>query len=335
VAAWCAALPKVELHLHLEGAIPLDTLWELVREHDARGEVRDRAALTERFAYRDFAHFIDVWVWKNAFLREEDDFTLIAEAVARELAAQHVRYAEVFFSPSDFVGHGLTTQGLAAAIRTGLDRVPEIKVGLIADLVRDTGPERAAVTLAEVAEVRELGIIGIGIGGSEQSYPPEPFAPVYERARALGLRTTAHAGEAAGAASVRGAMRVLRAERIGHGTRAAEDPSLLDELAATRLPVEMCPLSNVRTGVVASLAEHPIREFVDRGILVTVNTDDPMMFGNSLAEEYARLHAELGFTTGEIQGLVLNAVSASWLPAERKAALAAELHADPAWRTPD
>jgi adenosine deaminase len=331
VLDWCRRLPKLELHLHLEGAIPHDALWELVGKYGGDGDLGGPAGLAERFRYRDFAHFIEVWTWKNRFLREYDDFALVAEAVARDLAAQRIRYAEVFFSPGDFAGHGLAVQPLTAAIRAGLDRVPDVEVALIADLVRDTGPQVAAATLEAVAEVRELGVVGVGLGGSEQSYPPEPFAPVYERARRLELRTTVHAGEAAGPASVWGAIRVLRPDRIGHGTSAAEDPALVAHLAATRLPVEACPLSNVATGVVGSLDAHPIRRLRDAGVLVTVNTDDPKMFGNALAEEYALLQARLGFSADEVRGLLLDAVAASWLPATGKQQLADAFRGDPAW----
>jgi adenosine deaminase len=330
---WCRGLPKIELHLHLEGAIPHDALWELVGKYGGDGDLGGPAGLAERFRYRDFAHFIDVWTWKNSFLREYDDFTLVAEAAARDLAAQRIHYAEAFFSPGDFAGHGLAVQPLAAAIRVGLDRVADVEVALIADLIRDTGPQVAAATLEAVAEVREFGVVGVGLGGSEQSFPPEPFAPAYERARRLGLRTTVHAGEAAGPASVWGAIRALRPERIGHGTRAAEDPALLGDLAATGLPVEACPLSNVATGVVASLDEHPIRRLRDAGVLVTVNTDDPKMFGNSLAEEFALLHSRLGFSPDEVRGLLLDAVAASWMPEPGKQRMADAFRNDPAWTT--
>ena len=257
----------------------------------------------------------------------------MAEAVARNLAAQRIRYAEVFFSPGDFARHGLAVQPLAAAVRTGLDRVADVEVALIADLIRDTGPQVAAATLEAVAEVREFGVVGVGLGGSEQSFPPEPFAPVYERARGLDLRTTVHAGEAAGPTSVWGAIKALRPERIGHGTRAAEDPALVGHLATTRLPVEACPLSNVATGVVGSLEEHPIRRLRDAGVLVTVNTDDPKMFGNSLAEEYALLQTRLGFSADEVCGLLLDAVAASWLPEHRKQQMTDAFCSDPAWAT--
>ncbi len=328
---WLDRIPKVELHVHLEGAIPLPALWRLVRKYGGDPSVPTETALAERFAYRDFPHFIDTWVWKNGFLRELEDFTFVAEAVARDLAAQRVRYAEAFYSPGDFARHGLATQGLTAAIRAGLDRVPEVRVALVADLIRDFGPERGRRTLHEVAEVRSLGVVGIGIGGSEHAFPPEPWAGVYEEARALGFRTSAHAGEAAGAASVWGALRALRVDRIGHATRAVEDPALLDFLAERQVPLELCPLSNVRTGVVRSLAEHPIRRYRERGLWVTVNSDDPKMFHTSLAGEYRALCETFGFGGDDIRALVLAAARATWLPEPERARLVAGIEADPAW----
>lgn len=329
--SWFEQIPKVEIHLHLEGAIPHVALWELLQKYGGDASVPDLEALQRKFEYRDFPHFIDTWVWKNQFLREYEDFALIAEAVARDLAGQNIRYVEAFYSPSDFAGHGLEAQPLTEAIRAGLDHVPDTEIALVADLVRDRGPENAAVTLAEISEVRNLGVIGITIGGSEQDYPPEPFAEVYAEARRLGFHTSAHAGEAAGAESVWGSVRALRAERIGHGTRAHEDPALLDHLAEHQIPLEMCPLSNVQTGVVKSLEEHPIRRYFERDIIVTVNTDDPKMFGNSLAEEYRLLEEQLGFARDEVRTLILQAIQASWLPQDRQLELVRAVQQDPAW----
>jgi adenosine deaminase len=324
---WLHRLPKVELHLHLEGAIPLGALWRLIEKRGGDPEVPDPAALEERFRYRDFSHFIEVWVWKNGFLAEYDDFTFAAEAVARDLLDQNIVYVEAFYSPGEFRGRGLVPQRLTEAIRAGLDRVPGIEVRLVADLIRDLGPEHAARTLDEISEVRDLGVIGVGIGGSENEYPPEPFASVFREARRRGLRTSAHAGEAAGATSVWGAIRELSVDRIGHGTRAGEDERLVAHLAEHRIPLEMCPGSNVCTGVVGDLSSHPIREFMRRGLLVTVNTDDPAMFGNSLSGEYRDL-MDLGLTETEIRGLVENAIEASWADRETKVRLRERLAAD-------
>jgi len=328
---WFQRVPKVELHLHLEGAIPHGTLWELVQKYGGDPSVPDMAALERKFQYRDFPHFIETWLWKQEFLREYEDLTLIAEAVAHDLARQNIRYVEAFFSPADLAHLGLQTQRLTEAIRAGLARIPEVEVALVADLVRDRGPENAAITLAELCEVKDLGVIGVGIGGSEQDFPPEPFAPVYEEARRLGFHTSAHAGEAAGAPSIWGAIRSLGVERIGHGTRAEEDESLLDYLDEHQIPLEMCPLSNVRTGVVASISEHPIRRYFDRGIVVTVSTDDPKMFGNSLAEEYYLLEDRLGFSRDDIRAVILQGIRSSWMAEDQKQQLIRAFQDDPAW----
>ncbi len=330
--SWFDRVPKVELHLHLEGAIPLEALWELMRKYGGDPSVPDLAALERRFEYRDFPHFIETWLWKNEFLRELEDFTFIAEAVARDLERQNVRYVEAFYSPPDFAHHGLEAQRLTEAVREGLSRVSGIEVALVADLVRNYGPDRGARTLAEVREVKELGVVGIGIGGSEERFPPEPFAAVFEEARRAGFRTSAHAGEAAGAGSVWGAIRSLRVDRIGHGTRAGEDEALLGHLAEHRIPLEMCPLSNVCTGVVPSLGDHPVRRYFERDIPVTINTDDPKMFGSSLAEEYRLLVERLGFSRREIRSLITGAVGVSWLEEQRKRELLASIEIDPAWR---
>ncbi len=329
---WLERIPKVELHLHLEGAIPYDALWELVKKYGGDPEVPTLEALLRKFEFKDFPHFIDTWVWKNQFLREYEDFTFIAEAVARDLLEQNIRYVEAFYSPPDFTERlGLTTQKLTEAIRARFSQVPEIEINLVADLVRDFGPEKAAITLAEVAEVKALGVIGIGIGGSEQNCPPEPFQEVYEQARTFDFHTSAHAGEVAGAESVWGAVRSLEVERIGHGTRAEEDPALLDYLAEHQIPIEMCPISNIRTGVVQSIQEHPVKRYYERGLMITINSDDPKMFDNSMAEEYQLLVEEMGFSHDDIRVLIANGIRASWMPDEQKAQMLTTFRNDPAW----
>jgi adenosine deaminase len=329
---WFRQVPKVELHIHLEGAIPHGALWELVKKYNGDPSVPNPEALEHRFHYRDFPHFIETWIWKNQFLRKYEDFTFIAEEVARDLVRQNIWYAEVFFSPMDFARHGLKAQKLTEAIRMGLSRVPGVDIALVADLVRDFGPQRASGTLAELNEVKDLGVVGIGIGGSEQEFPPEPFKSVYEKAHQLGFKTSAHAGEAAGAASIWGAIRTLKVDRIGHGTRAKEDELLLEYLVEHKIPLEMCPISNVRTGVVKTPKEHPVRYYFERGIILTINTDDPKMFGNSLAEEYQLLEEELGFSRDEIRFLLLQSVQASWLSEEKKQQLIETIQATSAWQ---
>lgn len=332
--SWHDQVPKVELHVHLEGAIPHAALFALMQKYGGDPAVPDEAALVRRFEYKDFPQFIAAWSWKNRFLREYEDFTYLAELTARDMAAQGIRYAEVFFSPSLFARRGLAVQELTRAVRAGLSKVAEIEIALVADLVRDFGPESELTVLAQLGEVRELGVIGIGIGGSEHEFPPALFKRVFEQARALEFRTNAHAGEALGAQSIWDAVRELGVERIGHGTRAWEDPELVRHLVERQLPLEMCPMSNVRTQVVRSLREHPIRQYFQAGLLVTVNSDDPKMFQTSLADEYRLLEQECGFSRADIRQLILNAIRASWLPRERKTTLTEEFQRNPAW-SPD
>lgn len=305
------SMPKVELHLHLEGAIPLDAMWELVQRHGGDPEVPSPEVLRERFVFTDFAHFISTWEWKLKFHTTLDDYRFLAEAVADDLRRQGHVYVEAHVSPSD---SPLDPAELLVAVREGLDRVPGIDVALIPDLVRDTGPAHAMRTLDSVLAVREeAGVVGITIGGSEQHHPPAAFSAVYDRARGAGLRLTAHAGEAAGPESVRSAIRDLGVERIGHGVRAVEDQELLAELVATQIPLEVCPTSNLRTRVAASMESHPLRTLVDAGVFVTINTDDPAMFGCDLAGEYAAV-AGLGYDRETMMRLTANAIDASWAP---------------------
>jgi adenosine deaminase len=312
-------LPKIELHLHLEGSIPLPALWTLVEKYGPTSEVGSLQALQERFQYRDFPQFLETWVWKNQFLREYEDFTFLAAEVARDLAQQNICYVEAFFSPGDFSRLGLEAGRLAEAIRKGLDRFSDhVEVNLVADLTRDFGPENGMRCLHEVAEAQGAGVIGVGIGGSEHDFPPDPFADVYEEARRLGFRTSAHAGEAAGPESIWAAIQKLKVDRIGHGIHAIRDPDLVALLKRDRVPLEMCPLSNLRTGVVASAPDHPINPFYREGLLVTVSTDDPTMFNNSLVDEYLLLIDTFGFGFEDIVQLNRNAVEAAWCGEARK-----------------
>jgi len=328
---WFSQLPKVELHVHLEGAMPLDALFDLIQKYGGDPSVPDLTALARRFEYKNFAQFIEAWSWKNQFLCEYADFSHIAELTARNMANQNIRYAEMFFSPSIFIQHGLEVQELTHAIRIGLSRVPEIEVSLIADLVRDYGPKSEMTTLKKLNEVKGDRVIGIGIGGSEHEFPPEPFKSLYEEARLMGFHLTAHAGETTGPESIWGAIRHLHVDRIGHGTSAREDPELLDYLREHRTALELCPGSNVRTGAVSAIAEHPIREYFERGLIISVNTDDPMMFGTSLDKEYEWLVQECGFTRQEICRLILLGIESSWLPEDRKKLLATSFEKEPSW----
>ncbi len=290
----------------------MPVLWTLIKKYGGDPEVNTIEKLSQKFVYTDFPHFIDTWIWKNQFLREYADFEYFAEAVAKDLVSQNIVYAEMFISPSDFHSQGLDIQRLIESIRLGFTKVPDITINMVVDLIRDFGPKSGMETVESIKELKELGIVGITIGGSEQLFPPEPFSAVYEKARDSGFRTSAHAGEVAGPESIWGAIKSLRVDRIGHGTTIMSDPSLLDYVTNHRIPIETCPISNLRTGAVPSISDHPVREIYNRGIPISINTDDPKMFGNSLLDEYELLSNQFGFTREEINHVQQMSIESSW-----------------------
>jgi adenosine deaminase len=308
--------PKVELHLHLEGAIPLLTLWELVDGYGDPG-VQTLDALASRFQYRDFPHFIETWWWMTGFLRTRADFSRVASAVASTLVEQNVIYAEASISPADFARHGLSVGEIATAVRSGINQVSGVEIGMIVDLVRDTGPERCMNTLEQVIDIAlDTGIVGITIGGSEHDFPPQLFRDVYRKAESAGLGLTAHAGEASGPESVWTALRDLGVSRIGHGVRSTEDPELVDYLVEHQIPLEVCPTSNIRTGVVKAWDRHPVFDLIERGVKVTINSDDPLFFDCSLAGEFRKMSDYIDL---DVERHTVYAIEASWMGADQKA----------------
>jgi len=319
--------PKVELHIHLEGAIPVNALWKLVVKYDGNKHINNLKDLHDKFQYKDFPHFIETWIWKNQFLREYEDFTFIAKEVAGDLKDQNIKYAEMFYTPADHFNKNIELQKLTEAIRAGFNHHSgETEIFLIADLCRDAGPEKGMQVVYQLRELKDLGVIGIGIGGSEHKYPPGPFKEVYEKAREFGFRTTAHAGEAAGADSIWGAIEKLKTDRIGHGTKASEDEKLVEYLKENQIPLEMCPISNIKTGVVNNIKEHPVKDFYEKGLNVFVNTDDPKMFNNSIEEEYLLLMEECGFKPADIKKLTENAINSAWCENSKKQKLISKLN---------
>lgn len=318
-----SVIPKIENHLHLEGAIPLETLWTLIQKYGGDKSVSNVDQLKEKFKYQDFNHFLDIWLWKNRFIREYEDFTFLSDSVFKDLAKQKIKYAEIFISPSEF-RNTMEIQKIIEAISKSINGNTEIRVSLIVDVVRNLGPENAMRTLYDINEVKDLGIIGIGLGGQEKEYPPELFTDVFEKARRFGFKTTAHAGEAAGCQSIWGAIKHLKVDRIGHGTRAFEDPALLKYLADNQIPVELCPLSNLRTKVINSIEEHPVKTFINMGIPVSINTDDPKMFGNSLSEEYKLLKDSFDYSEEDIYKIIIDSIRTTWLDENEKRTLVAD-----------
>jgi adenosine deaminase len=318
-------IPKIELHLHIEGAIPVLSLWELVQKYDKNKTMRSEKDLEARFVYKDFSHFLDTWTWKNTFLREYEDFSFIATEVVKDLIDQHYRYVEFFFTPPDHAENGIESQRLLEALYDGVKNFfGQITVSFIFDISRNFGPENGMILLEQMKEMKGHNLVGMGMGGSEHLYPPEPFKDVYRKAKDYGFHTTVHAGEAAGPNSVWAALRILSPDRIGHGTRIIEDPELLNYVKERKIPIELCPISNVRTGVVKSLLEHPIREYYDNNLNIFINTDDPKMFNTSLENEFIQLES-IGFGKSDVKVMLNNAIDSAWSNEETKNNLRKEI----------
>lgn len=334
--AFIQALPKAELHIHLEGTIRPATLLALARRHNVELPARDEAGLRRFYQFRDFSHFIEVWIIINECLRSGEDFALITRELGAEAGRQNIRYLEVTFTPYPHVRRrGLTWEEILGGIAAGraeARRAWGVEMRLIPDIARDcyrAGLMEAATQTAEWAVAgRDRGVVALGLGGNEVGNPPEAFAEAYAYARAGGLHAVPHAGEVAGPESVWGALRALHAERIGHGVRAIDDPALVTHLRDHQIPLEICPTSNVCTGAVPSLDAHPIRLFYDAGVPITLNSDDPPMFNTTLTDEYLLLAARFGFTPHELAHLSLTAVHAAFLPAAEKQALATQFQAE-------
>ncbi|UCH56622.1 MAG: adenosine deaminase [Candidatus Bathyarchaeota archaeon] len=314
------ALPKAEQHIHIVGSTRPETLLWLVEEGDLDTPFKTPEDVERFFRYIDFNHFISVYNTMVHCITEEAQFERIVFEMLEDEAHCNVRYVEASFSAPDHVLIGLDYGLMLDAINKGIHRAKDefcIDCQIRIDLVRNYGPERG-MEILDWIEAKSENIVSIDIGGSETSFPPEPYEAVYERAGEMGLHLVAHGGETAGPVSVWGAVEKLKVERIGHGVAARRDPRLMDFLAEKGITVEACPVSNVRTGAVSSVREHPIREFIDRGIRVTVNSDDPSMFGTDMNNEYIQLHEQLGFTVPELFQMSLNAVESSFLPDREK-----------------
>jgi len=316
-SAFIAALPKAELHLHLEGSIDVSTLLELRQRHGKDGSIEELAQL---YQYSDFAAFLQAFKTITEDLQGPDDYELITYRLMEKLKAENVLHAEVYVS----VGVCLWRKQDFDAIFAGLERGRQrgqrdfgISLLWIFDAIRQFGADRAQAVAELAVEHKSASVIGFGIGGDEQKAPPELFREVYAYAAEHGLRLTVHAGEAAGPDSIWGGLN-LRAERIGHGLSAAQDPELVEELSRRQVPVEICLTSNLRTGCCPSLADHPVRHYFDAGVMVTLNTDDPAMFSASLNREYQLAQDAFGFTDEHLRELARNSFEASFLPAEKK-----------------
>jgi adenosine deaminase len=322
--AFARKIPKVELHVHLEGAIPLPTLLGFIRRAGTEPDVRTVDELRARLSYPDFQGFLDTWVWKNTFITAVEDFGGMAYDALADLHAQNVPYVEMHYSPGDYRDRGFTVAEITEAVLAGAARARDdvgIRCALIADLLWGADVEKSWRWMEEATPYLGRGVVAVGMGGCEGKSPAREYAELYREARRRGFRLTAHAGEALGPESVRAVIDELDVERIGHGVRAVEDTTLLELLKERRIPLDVCVSSNVKTGVYPSAAAHPVRSLFEAGVTVTVNSDDPTMFHTTLSDEYLILMRDLGFSAEELRTLSLNGVDASFLPEEEKAGL--------------
>jgi adenosine deaminase/aminodeoxyfutalosine deaminase len=326
-----ARLPKVELHLHLEGSVRPETLRELAQgknlfRREVTRWISERRA--QHFHYGDFKGFLNAFGVITLLLKTPEDYALATTRLMEWLASQNVRYAEVILAAGVLLWKKQSVEEVFDAVARAAAET-EVRTGVriqwIFDSIRHFGVEHAREVLAWAIRCRERGVVGFGIGGDEARGPAELFTGLYREAREAGLRLTAHAGETVGPESIRKAVELLGAERVGHGLAAIQDPNVMALLRERQIPLEVCPTSNVATGLVARFEEHPLPRFLEAGLVVTLNSDDPAMFGTSLQEEFLRAAKAFSLTRKQIVSLCENAVRFSFLPEREKESLLEEL----------
>jgi len=319
-----ATLPKAELHLHLDGSIRPDTAVQLAARH---GTKLTREEVLARYNYSNFAGFIETFKWITSFLRTPDDYALITRSLAEELLLQNVVYAEITLSVGVMLRRMQNVEANFEAIRDTANSVPfrNLRTAYIFDSARQFGADSAMEVARWAAKLQSKGVIAFGIGGDELAHPAVSFRAAFDYARQDGLRIVCHAGEVGGADSVRDAIEVLGAERVGHGIAVMHDPGLIESLITRRVVIENCITSNLCTGALAkqlgrsnvSAKDHPLPKFLGKELLVTLSTDDPALFHTDLLNEYL-LAEELGLSRKKILDLAEGSISAAFLPANDK-----------------
>jgi aminodeoxyfutalosine deaminase len=301
-----ASLPKAELHLHLEGSVQPSTVCALTARH---GVAVSEQEVKHRYAYQNFLEFLEAFKWVTSFLRGPQDYALITRDLGGHLLSQHVVYAEVTISIGVMLLRKQSPERNFEAILAAAEPFEKsgLRINWIFDAVRQFGPEAATRVIEAAKQCASKAIVAFGIGGDELSVPTRELRPVYDRAAAIGLHRLIHAGEVGGPEKIREAVELLNVERVGHGIAAINDPALMDLLADRRIPLEVCPASNIRTGALArqlgraqaSINDHPLPALFRHGIPIVLSTDDPAMFHTTLAQEYENAH-ELGMTEKEL-----------------------------------
>ena len=324
LATFITRLPKAELHLHLEGSARPETLRELARrKRRLKKETEDwiRQQTRQSFRYRDFPDFLAAFRLVTLLLETPEDYALVTTRLVEWLASQNVRYAEVMLAagvvlwkkqPLEPIFEASSAAARAAEVRCG------VRLNWIFDVIRHYGPEPARQVLEAAIRFRGQGVVAFGIGGDELHGPVELFTDIAREAREQGLHVVAHAGETVGPESIRQAVETVGAERIGHGFTAAQDASVLALLRERRIPLEVCPTSNLATGLLARLEDHPLPKFLAAGLEVTLNSDDPAMFGTSLEGEYLAAAQQFALSREQIIHLCATGFRASFLPEEEK-----------------
>lgn len=322
VRSLIASLPKTEIHLHIEGLVSVDSIWSLISKHRLNLGIESKEDLKQRFHVTSLNEFIDLFInIIQACFLTEDDLTYLINDARTYLTRNNIRYAEIFFAPTKLIRNGLDFDRMVERLDQGAEelRADGLEVRYIVDVSRGFGVENAMRNLDLTLANGSSNIIGLGLGGAEQAGPAKDYRPVFEKATAAGLKVVAHAGEDVGPESVWDTIEILGAQRIGHGISAIEDKKLMAELARRAVPLEICPTSNLFTRKYArTLQDHPIRSFYDSGMYVTVNTDDPTLFGVDLNDEYMRLYESGIFTVTELLQILKNGVFATFLPQDRK-----------------
>jgi aminodeoxyfutalosine deaminase len=325
-----AALPKAELHVHHVGSAPPRVVAELAAAYPAAGVPSDPDELRKFFTFTDFAHFVEVFLSVVGLVRTPEDVRLLTYEVARDMAAQQIRYAELTCTPYNSVQAGVPAEGFCEAIEDAR-RAAATDFGLelrwCFDIPGEFGLPAAEETLRDATVLQPAGLVSFGLGGPEIGVGREQFAPYFDAARAAGLHSVPHAGETTGPETIWDAVRFLGAERVGHGIAAAQDPPLLEYLAEHAISLEVCPTSNVATRAVASLDEHPIGTLSDSGVPITVNSDDPSMFNTTLNNEYAIAADLLGLDEAGLVALARRAVQVSFAEPVVKSRLLKEIEA--------
>ena len=324
---WVIGLPKTELHVHIEGTLEPEMMFELAKRNSHELPFHSIEAVRTAYRFTDLQSFLDIYFQGAAVLQTAADFHDLMYAYLEKAARDGVRHAEIFFDPQSHTQRGVGFPTFMDGFRSAISDA-EASLGISADLIlcflRHLSGDEAVDTLRE-AEPHLDGVIAVGLDSSEQGRPPELFEEAYGRARDMGLRTVAHAGEEGPPSYVAGALDVLGVERIDHGVRSLEDPTLVERLRRDQVPLTMCPLSNVALRVVPTIQDHPLPRLMEAGVLVTVNSDDPAYFGGYVGDNYQALSEGLGLPESALVDLARNSIVASFLPEERKRSLLVEL----------